>query len=100
MSVTNMNTDSELTMPGAVRVAIFEGVKQQDGDDSTWGQIESGRSEELLAAWHQINKEVRGLLVFLLPRRTLSMSLHPVLDASDLDFYLFNREARMDEVWG
>jgi hypothetical protein len=25
---------------------------------------------------------------------------HPVLDESDLDFYLFNREARMDEVWG
>lgn len=24
----------------------------------------------------------------------------PVLDASDLDFYLFNREARIDEVWG
>ena len=22
-----------------------------------------------------------------------------LLDASDLDFYLFNREARMDEVW-
>ena len=22
-----------------------------------------------------------------------------VLDASDLDFYLFDREARMDEVW-
>jgi len=25
---------------------------------------------------------------------------HPVPDASDLDFYLFDREARMDEVWG
>ena len=24
----------------------------------------------------------------------------PVLDASELDFYLFNREARMNEVWG
>ena len=24
----------------------------------------------------------------------------PVLDANDLDFYLFNREARMEEVWG
>jgi hypothetical protein len=24
---------------------------------------------------------------------------HPALDASDLDFYLFNREARMDEAW-
>jgi hypothetical protein len=25
---------------------------------------------------------------------------HLVLDASELDFYLFNRGARMDEVWG
>jgi predicted alpha/beta hydrolase len=25
---------------------------------------------------------------------------HLVLDASELDFYLFNRAARMDEVWG
>ena len=25
---------------------------------------------------------------------------HLVLDASELDFYLFNREARMDEIWG
>lgn len=24
----------------------------------------------------------------------------PVLNASDLDFYLFDRETRMDEVWG
>lgn len=25
---------------------------------------------------------------------------HLVLDASELDFYLFNRGVRMDEVWG
>ncbi len=24
---------------------------------------------------------------------------HPELDASELDFYLFNREARMDGTW-
>ena len=24
---------------------------------------------------------------------------YPGLDASDLDFYMFDREARMDEVW-
>jgi hypothetical protein len=25
---------------------------------------------------------------------------HPIPGMSDLDFYLFNREARMDEAWG
>ena len=26
-------------------------------------------------------------------------SRHPVIDASELDFYLFDREASMDEAW-